>query len=54
MKKSDFESCMLQYESRRRNYEADGLAKLSLSLNLGRHVWLLEPHDVTIPANIEQ
>lgn len=54
-RKSDFESCMLRYEWRRRNYEADSLAKFSLSLNFGIHVWLLEPHDVvTIPVNIEQ
>lgn len=48
---SEFEACNFIYESTRRNFETDNLAKLSLSLDVGLHVWLLQPHDiVTIPT----
>lgn len=42
-RKGEFHSCNLVYKTRGTNYKADSLAKFSLSLNLGRHVWLLEP-----------
>lgn len=48
----EFEACNFIHESRARNFEADNLAKISLSLDLGRHVWFLQPDDiVTIPMN---
>ena len=34
-RKNDFESCWFIYESRRRNYEADGLPKFSLLMLVG-------------------
>lgn len=55
VKMGDFEACDFMYESRRRDYEADSLAKFPISLDLGRHVWLVELHDVvTIPIHIYQ
>lgn len=48
-----FLDCSFVYESRRRNFEAGSLAKFSLSLQFGRHLWLDLPHDdVAIPPNI--
>lgn len=44
----EFEACRFIHESRSRNFEVDNLAKLSLSLALGRHVWLLQRHDIVI------
>lgn len=37
--------CNFTFESRAVNLEAHKLAKFSLSLALGRHVWLGQPHD---------
>lgn len=52
-RRSEFEDCQFIHESRRRNFEADSLAKFLLFLDFGRHVWLLEPYDpVTIPTNL--
>lgn len=49
----DFAACKFIHESRRRNFEAHSLAKFSLSLEFGRHVWPMEPHDiVTVPMNL--
>ena len=49
----EFESCIFIHERRSRNLEADALAKFSLSLDIGRHVWFAQPHDiVTIPVNL--
>lgn len=43
---SEFNSCRFIFESRRKNFEADGLAKFSISLESGRHMWLVQPHDL--------
>ena len=49
----EFESCIFIHERRSRNLEADALAKFSRSLDIGRHVWFTQPHDiVTIPVNL--
>ena len=37
--------CNFMYESRNSNVEAHSLAKHALSLGLGRHVWLGNPHN---------
>ena len=51
--KLDFEECNFIHESRSRNHEADSLAKYSLYLDNGRHLWLLMPHDsVIIPPEL--
>lgn len=39
--------CKFTYESRKVNVEAHKLAKFSLSLGLGRHVWFDQSHDPT-------
>jgi hypothetical protein len=38
---SEFVACNFIFENRSLNVEADSLAKFSLHLALGRHVWLL-------------
>ena len=45
--------CIFSFESRRANIEAHKLAKHSLSLGPGRHVWFGQPHDLTcIPQSV--
>lgn len=45
--------CKFTFESRRANVEAHKLAKHSLSLGLGRHVWLGQSHDLAcIPQSV--
>lgn len=39
--------CNFTFESRKVNVQAHKLAKHSLSLGLGRHVWFGQPHDLT-------
>lgn len=42
------------FEGRAANCDADRLAKFSHSLDQGRHVWLVEPHDpFCIPLHVE-
>lgn len=49
----NFESCSFVFEGRASNHEAHNLAKFSHSLDPGRHLWLISPHDpVCIPLNI--
>lgn len=46
--------CNFVFEGRTVNYEAHRLAKHSLRLGLGRHVWLGQPHDQNcIPLSVE-
>lgn len=52
-RKDNFHACHFMYESRRTNFEADSLAKYYVSLDFGRHVWVLQPHGlVTISTHI--
>ncbi|XP_073357724.1 uncharacterized protein [Aegilops tauschii subsp. strangulata] len=45
--------CNFCFEGRLNNLEAHRLAKHSLSLGLGRHVWLGQPHDLNcIPLHV--
>lgn len=45
--------CTFIFEGRGTNHEAHSLAKHALGLDLGRHVWLLNPPDLNcIPLNI--
>ena len=47
-------SCKFIFEGRANNYEAHSLARFSLNLALGRHVWLDQPHDTTcIPPSVD-
>jgi hypothetical protein len=49
----EFTSCSFIHEGRRTNHEAHDLAKYTLGLDEGRHVWLIDPpHYLSIPANI--
>lgn len=51
---TDFDECCFSHESRNCNFEAHYLAKISLSLGVGRHLWLGVPHAIVmIPLNIE-
>jgi hypothetical protein len=46
--------CSFTFESRAVNIEAHKLAKFSLSLAQGRHVWYGQPHDQRcIPQSVE-
>jgi hypothetical protein len=45
-----FQECSFVFESRASNFEAHNLAKHSLALGVGRHLWLGTPHSVTIPV----
>ena len=38
-------SCIFMFEGRAANQDADRLAKFAYSLDQGRHVWMLIPHD---------
>jgi hypothetical protein len=47
-------SCNFIFESRAVNGDAHSLAKHSLNLGPGRHVWLVNPHDPTcIPHHVD-
>ena len=49
-----FHSCAFIFEGRAANREAHSLAKFSLFLARGRHLWLTEPHDQScIPLFVE-
>ena len=46
-------TCNFMYESRSVNIEAHKLARFSLSLDQGRHMWLVQPHDKScIPHSV--
>jgi hypothetical protein len=48
-----FAACNIIHEFRSSNFEAHNLAKHSLSLGFGRHVWLGQPGDLLfLPVNI--
>jgi hypothetical protein len=47
-----FEACSLIHEGRASNYEADNLAKHTLSSGVGRHMRLNIPYSSTIPVNV--
>ena len=50
---SSFLSCNIGHEFRSSNYETHNLAKHSLSLAVGRHVWLGQQGDLHfVPVNI--
>mgnify|MGYP006267379221 FL=1 len=50
---TSFFTCNIGHEFRSSNYEAHNLAKHSLSLAVGRHVWLGQPGDLHfVPVNI--
>lgn len=52
-RKAEFEACRFHFESRKSNFEAHSLARFSISLEVGHHVWLGTPHNsVIIPLNI--
>jgi hypothetical protein len=54
--RSEFEKVIVVHEGRKSNTEAHNLARFALSLDLGRHLWLLAPYDpLVIPVllNIE-
>ena len=42
----DFNSCTIAHEFRSSNYEAHNLAKLALTLGVGRHIWLDHLHGI--------
>jgi hypothetical protein len=45
-------SCSFVHEGRASNFEAHNLARHALSLDVGRHMWLLAPYADHIPVNI--
>lgn len=47
-------NCTFTFEGRASNIDVDRLAKILNSLDQGRHVWLMQPHDpFCIPLHIE-
>jgi hypothetical protein len=53
----DFQDVSYTFEGRNSNKEAHSLARFALSLDHGRYLWLLQPHDImSIPVilNIDQ
>jgi hypothetical protein len=56
-RRSEFGEVVFKFEGRKSNTEAHNLAPFALSLEQGRHLWLLQPHDtLLIPEtlNVEQ
>jgi hypothetical protein len=52
---TQFIYCNFAYEGRAHNYEAHNLARHGLTLETGRHLWLVTPYTpytVNIPVNI--
>lgn len=43
-----FNHCSFVHEGRLSNMEAHHLAKQTLTLMEGRHIWLLNPHDFDV------
>ena len=53
VRSSSYISCVIVHEFRSSNFEAHNLAKHSLTLGLGHHVWLGHPGDLPfVPVNI--
>jgi hypothetical protein len=48
IQREDFLTVRFVHEGRRSNTGAHNLARHSQSLGPGRHLWLLEPHDVNL------
>ena len=49
----DFHQCTFIFEGRSTNIEAHSLAKHAFGLDLGRHLWLINPPDIyCIPMNL--
>jgi hypothetical protein len=44
----DFETALFSHEGRKSNTEAHNLTRHALSLGQGRHLCLLEPHDLML------
>jgi hypothetical protein len=54
MSRSTFDDVIFKFERGRSNSEAHSLARFALSLDHGRHLWLLEPHNiVSIPVTLD-
>jgi hypothetical protein len=54
MSRSTFDDVIFKFKGRRSNSEAHSLARLALSLDQGRHLWLLESHNiVSIPVTLD-
>lgn len=54
IRSSLFNSCNFIFEGRASNLDAHKLAKDSLALDRGRHLWLIHPHDpLCIPLNVQ-
>ena len=52
-KSATFDSCTFIFEGRATNIEAHSLAKHAFGLDFGRHVWLLNPPNIScIPMNL--
>ena len=50
---SEFHFCNIVHEFRSSNFEAHNLAKHALTLQVGRHVWLGQPGNLSfVPVNI--
>jgi ribonuclease HI len=49
---SSLQDCIFAHEGRSSNYEAHNLAKYSVSLDVGRQLWLDVPNFDSIPVNI--
>jgi hypothetical protein len=47
-----FDDCSFVHEGRVSNFEAHDLARHALSLDVGRHVWILAPYGDHNPVNI--
>lgn len=45
-KVEEFDAVQANHELREKNWEAHDLAKASVTLSVGRHVWLLETPDI--------
>jgi hypothetical protein len=57
IQRSDFQEASFTFEGRSSNMEAHSLARFALSLDQGRHLWLLHPHNtMSIPVilNVDQ
>jgi hypothetical protein len=46
MSRSTFDDVSFKFEGRRSNSEAHSLARFALSPDQGRHLWLIQPHDI--------
>jgi 6-phosphogluconate dehydrogenase (decarboxylating) len=57
IQRSDFQEASFTFEGRSSNMEARSLARFVLSLDQGRHLWLLQPHDtmsIAVILNVDQ